>query len=182
MDETIGVTEEFVKAVLLWIKAVEGGASTATENTALFEVVKREGFKLLRSGGRLEEAVRAVLEGRYQLFLRGGVLRSPLAGDVGLEGLGGEAGAATAGGLAAGLAVSAAVLLISLGVYVWVCNKRDLAEAKREALYHYEKSYLPHYIKLAIRILSYGHNVPPPVLSFDEFYEMRGEGITHPHG
>jgi hypothetical protein len=93
----------------------------------------------------------------------------------------GSLGFATGAGVATGLVVSAAVLLVvGGGCYVILKNRRDMEKTRQLALHLYITSYWPKFIMWAVpRAGSTGHALLEP-FTFEEFLKHRGEKITIP--
>jgi hypothetical protein len=168
---SIMVTQAFVDAVLAWEEAALAAGGSAP---GLWAKVLFEGTYCRFAVGGTMAAADAVLNGEAIVFAGGG-----MAWGIG----GGEAGFASLAGIGAGLAVSAAVLIVAGGaLYVHAKNKRDLNRTKADAFHLYIYHYWPKYVKFALkRMQETGGRVPPEPLTFNEFFEHRGERITVPH-
>lgn len=168
---SVMVTQAFMEAVLAWdAAAVASGTGSAH---LLWAKVLMEGTYCRFAVSGTVAAVEAVLNGEAIVFAGGG-----MAWGIG----GGEAGFATMAGIGTGLAVSAAVLVVAgAAIYVRNKNRRDLNRTKLDAYNLYWYHYWPKYVKFAIRRMKEtGGRIPPEPLTFQEFFDHRGEGITVP--
>lgn len=169
---SVMVTQAFADAVLAWESAALASATGSAP--ALWARVLMEGTYCRFAVSGTMAAVDSVLSGEAIVFAGGG-----MAWGIG----GGEAGFATLAGIGTGLAVSAAVLVVAgAAIYVRGKNRRDLNKTKADAFHLYCNHYWPKYVKFAIRRMKEtGGRIPPEPLTFAEFFEHRGEGITVPH-
>lgn len=168
---SVMVTKAFLDAALAWeAAALVSGTGSAP---ALWAKVLMEGTYCRFAVGGTIAAAEAVLNGEAMVFAGGG-----MAWGIGS----GEAGFATMAGIGTGLAVSAAVLVVAgAALYVHHKNRRDLNRTKADAFHLYCHHYWPKYVKFAIRRMKEtGGRIPPEPLTFQEFFDHRGEGITVP--
>lgn len=168
---SVMVTQAFMEAVLAWeAAAVASGTGSAH---LLWAKVLMEGTYCRFAVSGTVAAVDAVLSGEAIVFAGGG-----MAWGIGS----GEAGFATMAGIGTGLAVSAAVLVVAgAALYVRNKNRRDLNRTKPDTYNLYWYHYWPKYVKWAIRRMKEtGGRIPPEPLTFQEFFDHRGEGITVP--
>ena len=162
----IYVSEAFALAVKAFFAAADGGGGSAP---AFWAKVEQEGAKIfLENYPSLMKAGEAVINGEAIIF------RAQMVN------LGPEAGFISAGGLAAGLIVSAALVFVVAGFCVWQANRRDLEVTRRAAYDTYLRQYLPRYIKFALQRMQYGNRVPPAPFTFEEYWNLRGDKTLAP--
>ena len=172
----IYVSQAFADAVEAWYEAAVAGGGYAT---GAWQKVMLQGLQIiLRTNSEVKVAADAVLNGEAIVY-RGQVIR--MIGGAGGSIGGGEAGAATIAGIGIGLAAAVAVLAIAGGcVYVHEKNKSDMDKTRADALYLYLNQCWPRYVRFVATLTrDFGH-APPAPLSFDEFFEHRGERIVVP--